>query len=75
MGVSFEFFLSVGSGVFHFLGIFTLRDALVLGRLICLTSTLVCAVSLWGVSCVVLLRMLLPEFGKKNDPRVRVFFC
>ena len=40
MGVGFEGFISAVAGVFRLLRSFTLSDAVVLGRLICLTSTL-----------------------------------
>ena len=66
IGVSFAFWLSVGTEVLRFIGSFSLRDELVLGGFICLNSTLVCSVSLWGVSCVVLFRMLFPTLGNKN---------
>ena len=54
MGVGvcdFEFCLDVGAGVCRLIRIFTIKDAVVLGELLCLTSTLVCVVSLWGASC------------------------
>ena len=47
-GCYFESFLDVHAGVGRFIGSFTLRDAVVLGGLLCLTSTLVCEISLWG---------------------------
>ena len=51
MGVGvggFELFLSVGARVFRSLGSFTIRDVVDFGGLLCLTSTLVCSVSLCG---------------------------
>ena len=46
----FEFFLYVSAGFGRLLGSFTFGYAVVLGGLLCLNSTLVCAVSLWGDS-------------------------
>ena len=66
MGVGFEFFIHVGDLVFHFLGSFTLWDAVVLGVLICLTSALVFAVSLWVFSSAVLLIISFPTLGNEN---------
>ena len=66
MGVGFEFCLYIGAGVFCLQEIFALEYVEVLDGLICLTYTLVCDVSLWGVSCVVLFRMLFPTLGNKN---------
>ena len=50
-GGGFEFFLSVGAGVFRSLGSFTLVDVVVLGGLLCLTSTLFFWDSLWEDFC------------------------
>ena len=50
-GCAFEFWLYVDAEVGRLLGSFTLRDAVVLGGSLCLTSTLVCSVSLWGIYC------------------------
>ena len=47
----FGFCLGVGAGVDRFLGSFTLRDAVVMGGLLCTTSTLICEVSLQGDFC------------------------
>ena len=46
----FELFLDVGAGVFRLIRSFTLRDVVVCGVLLCLTSILVFAVSLGGLS-------------------------
>ena len=67
MGVGFEFCLSIGAGAFSLLGIFTLRDVVVLVEFLCFASTIFYDVSLWGVSCVVLFIILFTTPGK--DPR------
>ena len=51
VGCDFDFFIYVGAEVGRFQGSFTLRDAVVLSGLLCLTSNLFCTISLWGVSC------------------------
>ena len=45
------FALIVGAGGDRLLGSFTLRDGVFMGRLLCVTYTLVHDVSLWGVFC------------------------
>ena len=47
----FEYFLDIGAGVGRVLGSFTLGDTVVLGGLLYLTSTFICAVSLRGGYC------------------------
>ena len=51
VGVGEIFCVDVGARVCRQLVIFTIGDAIVLVELFHLTSTLVCDVSFWGVSC------------------------
>ena len=51
----FVTFLDVGAGVGRFIGSFTLGDAVFMVVLLCLISSLVCAVSLWRDFCGVVL--------------------
>ena len=64
MGVSFEFFLSVGSEVCHFLGSFNLVDAVVLVGGFFGIHPLLCGLVV-GFLCVVLLKTIFPTLGNE----------
>ena len=50
-GFDLRFFLGAGSGVGGLIGSFILGDAVFMGGLLCMISTLICDVSLWGGFC------------------------
>ena len=47
----FGCFFDAGAGVVRFLGIFTLKDAVIMGGFLCLKSTIFCDISLWWDLC------------------------